>query len=186
MTERSERTGFKVSARELMARASALDSVKAETVAPEIRSGISILFRDALKRGVPAETQAEIQQNLDSGILIDRFVAEWGYDVSHENAKDFHAWLVSNEKLLQVYCPDGVRYRGTYAIASGDRRLTGRYRTLWGFATFNDMQSLAEVLGDETSALRRLIDEFNAYRDRSAGAPEVEWIMLPAAGALRF
>jgi hypothetical protein len=174
------------SARALIARASELEAPTIEPVQPEIRSGISFLFRDPLKRGVPAETQAEIQENLDKGALIDRFVAEWGYDVPFEKAKEFHAWLVPNEKLFVRYCPEGVHYRGTYAIVSGDRRLTGRYRTIWGFASFSDMQLLAESLGDEASALRRLFDEFNAYRDRGSTAPEVEWIMVPAAGALRF
>jgi hypothetical protein len=45
---------------------------------------------------------------------------------------------------------------------------------------------LAQALGDEANELRRLLDEFNAFRDRSSTAPEVEWFMLPAAGALRF
>jgi hypothetical protein len=191
MTERSPdrpsaKSSARTSARDLVARATSLDGVTAEPAELEIRSGIGIIIRDPMKRGVPAETQAEIQASLDNGIIIDRFIAEWGFDVSHEKAKDFHAWLVVNEKQIKLYCPAGVHYRGTYAVAAGDRQKTGRYRTIWGFASFSDMQLLAEQLGDETSALRRVIDEFNLYRDRSSHAAEVEWIMVPAAGALRL
>jgi hypothetical protein len=169
-----------------MSRRRRLEPVDVEQAQLEIRSGIGILFRDALKRGVPAEVQEEIATNLEKGILIDRFVAEWGFDVAYEKAKEFHSWLVANERPLSDACPQGVHYRGTYAIASGDRRLTGRYRTVWSFETFNGMQDLAEALGNDASALRRLLDEFNSFRDRGSTAPEVEWLMLPAAGALRF
>lgn len=182
----TERKPGATSAREIMARRTRLDVADVEQVQPEIRSGISILFRDALKRGVPAETQEEIAANLKNNVLIDRFITEWGFDVPYAKAKEFHAWLVANERLLAFHCPENVRYRGTYAIASGDRRETGRYRTIWSFATFDGMQNLAEQLGDEQSALRRLMNEFNDFRDRESKAPEVEWIMLPAAGALRF
>ena len=182
----TERKPGAIDARAIMSRRTSLEAVDVEQVQPEIRSGINFLFRDALKRGVPAEVQAEISANLEKGTLIDRFITEWGFDVPFEKAKEFHAWLVPNEKLLDFYCPANVRYRGTYAVASGDRRLTGRYRTVWSFASFDGMQNLAEQLANEQSALRRLMDEFNSFRDHSSGAPEVEWIMLPAAGALRF
>jgi hypothetical protein len=174
------------SARALVSGRNRLDTPDIAPAQLEIRSGIAILFRDALKRGVPAETQEQIAANLKENILIGSFVAEWGFDVPYKKAKEFHAWLVANERPISDACPEYVYYRGTYAIASGDRRLTGRYRTVWSFDTFNGMQDLAQALGDEANELRRLLDEFNAFRDRSSTAPEVEWFMLPAAGALRF
>jgi hypothetical protein len=57
---------------------------------------------------------------------------------------------------------------------------------VWSFDTFSGMQDLAYALGDEATTLRRLFDEFNAFRDRSSTAAEVEWLMVPAAGALRL
>lgn len=168
---------------------SGLDALEPATAQPlemEVRSGIDFLFRDPLKRGVPAETQEEIGQNVKEGVLLDRFVSEWGFDVAYEHAEEFHAWLAANEKYLARYCPPTARYRGTYAVMSGEKRHAGRYRTIWSFNSFNGMQDFAEEVGDETSALRRLLDQFNAFRSRGESAAESEWMMIPAAGSHRF
>jgi hypothetical protein len=174
------------SARALLSTRNRLDAPDVAPAQLEIRSGIGILFRDAMKRGVPAEAQEEIFTNLANHVLVGSFISEWGFDVPYEKAREFHAWLAANERPISHACPPGVKYRGTYAIASGDRRLTGRYRTVWSFDAFGGMQDLAYALGDEATALRRLFDEFNAFRDRSSTAAEVEWLMVPAAGALRL
>jgi hypothetical protein len=164
----------------------ALEPPSVEPIKPEIRSGGTFLFRDPLKRGVPAGEQQAILRARDEGALIASFVIEWGYDVPAERAREFRRWLLDNESELRNNQPEDVAYKGTYAVFSSSEKNTGNYRTIWAFNSLRAMQDFGAYIVDEDTTFSRLVRELNEFRDRERGAGYSQQVYQPAAGAHRM
>ena len=164
----------------------ALDPASVDPVVAEVRSGVEFLFRDARKRGVPADQQAVIDDAIGAGTLLAPFVVEWGFDVPYDRADQFRRWLLDNESRIARSSPAGVSYRGTYALSVGSNREAGQYRTIWTFESFNALQNLGGEVGDPTSDFTSLLREFGSFRDRERGAPQTTQFFVPAAGSHRI
>jgi hypothetical protein len=170
----------------LVRNAGALEPPRVDPVEPEIRSGATFLFRDPLKRGVPAEDQACVRQGIEKGGLISTILIAWGYDVPDDKAKRFRRWLLDNEAAIVDSQPEGVRYKGTYAVFSSTDRHSGRYRTIWAYDSFAALQDLGERLADEGSRFAQLLDQLNSFRDREKGAGYSQEVLQPAAAIQRI
>ena len=162
-----------------------LDPPSADHMEPVVRTGQTFPFRDPLKRGVPPDHQQALQAGITDGWLIGTFVVEWGYDVADDKASRFRRWLLDNEKEIYNCQPDGVLYKGTYAVFSSSEKGMGEYRTVWVFASLQGMQNFGAELSNDTSTFARLIKELNSFRDRDRGAGRSQQIYLAAAGAHR-
>ena len=163
-----------------------LDPAEVSPVVAETRSGVEFLFRDALKRGVPSDQQELIEESIKSGALLGPFVIEWGFDVPYERGEQFRRWLLDNEPRISRNSPEGVTYRGTYAVSVGTNREAGQYRTLWSFASFNAIQNLSGEASDGASDFGVLLQELASFRDRAREAPQTVQFLVPAAGAHRL
>jgi hypothetical protein len=170
----------------LVRNAGALEPPRVDPVDPEIRSGATFLFRDPLKRGVPAEDQELLKSGIEKGGLIGTIVIEWGYDVPNEKGKRFRRWLLDNEADIVAAQPEGVRYKGTYAVFSSTERESGQYRTIWAYDSFAALQDLGERLADEGSRFAQLVEQLNSFRDRERGAAYSQQVLQPAAAVHRL
>lgn len=155
-----------------------------DAVEVHVRSDMSFIFRDPLKRGVSSEVQDAIGAAVKHGWMLGTFVVEWGYDVKDGMIGQFHAWLQNHEQHIVDSQPDGVSYRGTYGVFSTTEKRTGRYRTLWTFASFAGMQELGHRLADKDAPFTQLIADLMGFMDRRPGAGTSQQIYQPAQGAL--
>jgi hypothetical protein len=121
-----------------------------------------------------------------AGMFIAPLVVEWGYDVEYDRARQFQRWLQDNEPALANSTPAGVSYRGTYAVFAESDLSLGSYRTVWGFDSFDAMQSMHVDCSQPGSQLGRLVDELNSFRDRRIGAGRSQQFYQPAAQSLRI
>ena len=155
-----------------------------DPVEVHVRSDASFIFRDPLKRGVSTEVQDAIAGAVKDGWMLGTFVVEWGYDVKDGMIAQFHAWLQSHEQHIVDSQPDDVSYRGTYGVFSTTEKKTGRYRTVWTFASFAGMQEFGHKLSDKTAPFTQLVIDLMGYWDRRLGAGTSQQIYQPAQGAL--
>ena len=132
-------------------------------IEPEVRSGGFFPFCDLLKHGEGADATV----SCDS-VLLGALVIEWGYDVPFNKHEDFKDWLIENEAKIVKCQPDGVRYRGTYAVSATSEKHSGLYRTIWSFGTLHALETFSDAT--HTLEFARLVDELNAFRDRERGA----------------
>jgi hypothetical protein len=148
-----------------------------------LRSGVSFVLRDPMRRGVPSARQDVIKRGLEKGWLLGAFVSEWGYDVRRELIPQFHRWLEVNEGSIVGTQPEGVSYRGTYAVFSTSEKGSGSYRTVWTFSSFAGMQDFGYFLADETRPFARVVTELVRFIDRDRHAGTSQQIYQPAQGS---
>jgi hypothetical protein len=149
---------------------------------PEVRSGGFFPFCDLLKHG---EGRQEIENLLDQSVLLGSLVIEWGYDVPFNKHDEFRKWLIANEQKLDQVTPDGVTYRGTYAVSSTSEKGSGLYRTIWAFRTLSGLQAFNDEM-HSGSDFARLIHDLSGYRDRERGAAASQQIYQPVRCADRL
>lgn len=157
---------------------------RVDSVEVHVRSDAQFLFRDPLKRGTRSEVQDAIAAAVKDGWMLGTFVLEWGYDVKDGMIGQFHAWLQSHEKHIVDSQPDGAFYRGTYGVFSTSEKRSGRYRTVWTFASFAGMQEFGSRLADKDAPFTQLITDLMGFMDRRPGAGTSQQIYQPAQGAL--
>jgi hypothetical protein len=112
-------------------------------------------------------------------------VVEVGYEVEDKLAAQFHRWLQDNEDELSRTTPQGVRYRGTYAVVAQSNLGNGSYRTVWSF----DAIATAGAIDAAVAAGGRFADllkELYSFRDRRIGASRSHQWYQPAAGTRRL
>jgi hypothetical protein len=155
-----------------------------DRVEVRVRSDAQFLFRDPLKRGVSSEVQDAIGGAVKDGWMLGTFVVEWGFDVKDGMIAQFHAWLQNHEQHIVDSQPEGVSYRGTYGVFSTTEKRTGRYRTIWTFASFAGMQEFGHRLADKDAPFTQLMADLVGFWDRRPGAGTSQQIYPPAQGAL--
>ncbi|WP_028350334.1 hypothetical protein [Bradyrhizobium murdochi] len=150
-------------------------------IEPEVRSGGFFPFCDLLKHG----EGADLSQLVADSTLLGALVIEWGYEVPFDKHEEFKAWLIRNEADIVKYQPDGVRYRGTYAVSATSEKHSGLYRTIWSFNTLLALDTFSDAMHSK-SDFARLVDELNAFRDRDRGADSSQQMYQPVRCAHRF
>lgn len=151
-------------------------------IEPEVRSGGFFPFCDLLKHG---EGKQEIESLLNDSVLLGALVIEWGYDVPFNKHDEFRKWLIANEQKLDQVTPEGVTYRGTYAVSSTSEKGSGLYRTIWAFRTLAALQTFNDAMHAGTD-FARLIHDLSSYRDRERGAANSQQIYQPVRCADRL
>ncbi|MET0219220.1 MAG: hypothetical protein ABW213_01035 [Tardiphaga sp.] len=151
-------------------------------IEPEVRSGGFFPFCDLIKHG---EGQKEIIALLDDSVLLGALVIEWGYDVPFKKHDDFKTWLIANERQLSEVAPDGVSYRGTYAVSATSEKGSGLYRTIWAFRTLAALSVFSEEM-HSGSDFARLVHDLSDYRDRERGAANSQQMYQPVRCAERL
>lgn len=153
------------------------------SIEPEVRSGGFFPFCDLIKHG---EGQQEIEHLLDNSVLLGSLVIEWGYDVPYHKHNDFMKWLIANERNLSDVTPDGITYRGTYAVSATSEKGSGLYRTIWAFRTLRALEIFNNEMHRGGSDFARLIRDLCDYRDRDRGAANSQQIYQPVRCAERL
>src|SRR5579862_5660167 len=85
-----------------------IEPPSADVIEPEVRTGTQYAFMGA----AAPDNQARVKR----GELIGPIVSEWGFDVEFERADAFRKWLSTFEAEIAKACPQGVHYKGTYAV----------------------------------------------------------------------
>jgi hypothetical protein len=159
----TNRTSALDAATMLLNGASPIPSPVVEPLRSEVRSGERFLIGNS-------EAAANFIGNL---------VVEWGYEVHPDHVSRFRQFLIDHELTLHQECPDGVFYKGTYAVWTQSNMLLGGYRTVWAFNELADMAKLSvEAAGDKVFG--RLLKQLTAFRDASIGASRSQQMYQPA------
>jgi hypothetical protein len=152
------------------------------SIEPEVRSGGIFPFCDLLKHG---EGKGDVEQLLEDSVLLGALVIEWGYDVPFARHDEFKAWLIANEAKIAEQVPDGVTYRGTYAVSATSEKHSGLYRTIWGFTTLAALDTFSDAM-HTGSVFAGLVNDLNAFRDRDRGAEHSQQMYQPVRCAIRY
>ncbi|WP_428486451.1 hypothetical protein [Rhodopila sp.] len=150
----------------LLAGSSMIPAPAVERLRSEVRSGENFLL-----------TSPTAAAN-----FIGNFVVEWGFEVKPAQVPEFHEFLIDNEMTLHQESPDGVSYKGTYAVWAQSAMQLGSYRTIWAFDELADMAKLAHAMANDTE-FARLLKRLTAFRDTTIGASRSQQMYQPAASA---
>lgn len=150
-------------------------------IEPEVRSGGYFPFCDLLKHG----EGADLSQLVEYSNLLGALVIEWGYDVPFDKHDEFKKWLIDNEAYIVAEVPDGVRYRGTYAVSATSEKHSGLYRTIWSFSTLLALDGFSDSMHGG-SKFAQLVDKLSSFRDRDRGADSSQQMYQPVRCAHRF
>lgn len=160
----------------------AIDPPAVEPLRSVIRSGEAFLFSGQAPGMLgPGPVPPACQHPMEHlGCLL----CEWGFSVMPEHAAQFHRWLEVNEAELSQVAPQGVRYRGTYAVVAQSDLSLGDYRSIWVF----DSVAAAVTMDQACAAggrFAQLLAELNSFRDRRIGATRSQQMYQPAAHTRR-
>ncbi|MGE0223212.1 MAG: hypothetical protein AB7F35_14320 [Acetobacteraceae bacterium] len=146
-----------------------------DEVVSVIRSGDQFLLSPT-----PGSPQSGTTHGLPD-FFVGAVVIEWGYEVEPQSAAQFRRWLQDNEATLASQVPEGISYRGTYAVFAQSDLSLGAYRTVWAFASLDALQKMDMACGDDSSVFGRLVKELASFRDQRIGASRSQQIYQPAA-----
>lgn len=179
------RTGLSVPFASYMAAREEAPAPSAEPVPFQVRTGLSVPFN-------PYMLGAHAEELLKRRVMISPVVVAWRYRVS--SPADFTGWLATREILLSEsrMAGDaevkGVRYGGTYSLASNDGSAGAEFKTLWGYTSEAAMRSMHRLCSDDsvtaTLVQLELIDFVNGLKRFIAEAGEAhfsEEVMISAA-----
>ncbi len=168
---------------------------------------------EALARGKPLDTPrvAPLVSVVRSGeqfliigtgdappVTLGALVMEWGYEVAPARRALFQTFLATFETELQAGCPDGVVYRGTYAVFQQSERSLGSFRTIWSFSRLVDLQAMTDAVAAATmpadlSEAAMAAEDWNwgqlvkvlmDFRDTDYAAGRSQVMLQPAAATL--
>lgn len=152
---------------------------------PEIRSGDKFVLDGGDANATAALSQSTAQEMIDDNVLIGMIIREIGYNIEKGKETAFTGWLLDNEQAMADAAPNGVSYRGTFAVLSASEKRTGDYRTVWAFDSMSSTQNLSAELANAGSEFGRLYRAFLAFRNADSEAESrQEWI--PAICAQRI
>lgn len=147
-----------------------------------IRSGENFLFGGQAPGVIAAAGAAAPGQAVCN--FVGPLVIEWGYAVADDRAAQFRRWLELHESQLSQAAPEGVQYRGTYAVVAQSDLSLGDYRTVWVFASIGATAAMDTACGNG-GRFAQLVAELNSFRDRRIGAARSQQIYQPAAHTQR-
>lgn len=116
---------------EAMLRGGRLDPPRVDPLVSVVRSGEQFLIIGSGQ--VPA-------------VGLGSVVVEWGYEVPAARRALFQEFLANFEGQLDAGVPEGVTYRGTYAVFQQSERSLGSFRTIWSFNALVDLQTLTDAV----------------------------------------
>jgi hypothetical protein len=168
--------------KELIRRVGHLDAPSVGLLRPEIRSGDKFLLRDPFKgKAGSGAAGKKAEKRLQKG-AVGAIVMEWGYDVPAADVPAFMSFLAANEETLLATQPNGVRYKGTYAVFSSTEKSAGQFRTVWAYKEFGDLDTLSDEYED-MSLFATLVRQLRGFADNSPGAGRSQQIYLLAASS---
>ncbi|HEX7073845.1 MAG TPA: hypothetical protein VF226_07370 [Hyphomicrobiaceae bacterium] len=181
------RTGLSVPFASFMKSQPSTDHPVAEPVNFQVRTGLSVPFN-------PYMLGAHAEELLKKRVMISPVVVSWRYSVT--SPEDFTDWLTTREILLSesrmAGDPEikGVRYGGTYRIASENDEANARFKTIWGYTSEAAMHTMHRLCSDEsvsaTLVQLELIDFVKGLKRFIAEAGDEhfsEEVMISAAAA---
>lgn len=141
------RTGLSVPFAHYMAGRQQADRPAAQPIDFQVRTGLSVPFN-------PYMLGSHGEELLKKRIMISPVVVAWNYRVA--NPEEFTGWLATREILLSEsrMAGDvelkGVRYGGTYRIASQDEEDGGTFKTIWGYTSEAAMHGMYRLCSDDS------------------------------------
>lgn len=179
------RTGLSVQFAPYMAAGGRAEKPAADPVNLQVRTGLSVPFN-------PYMLGAHAEELLKKRIMISPVVVAWSYRVA--SAEDFAGWLATREVLLSESRMSGdnelkgVRYGGTYRLASDACADGAAFKTIWGYTTEMAMATMHRLCSDDSASATivqlELIDFVKGLRKFIAEAGEAhfaEEVMISAA-----
>jgi hypothetical protein len=144
-----------------------IETPRVEPLEPVIRSGDQFVIH--VPTDDPQSGPLILDGLLPRGRYIGAFVIEWGYEISEpRSTTEFERWLIDFEAELELCAPDGVTYRGTYAVIASTTRREGRYTTLWGYQDLQALNRFANEMQVRGSRFGQLIRDLQAFMARDA------------------
>lgn len=141
------RTGLSVPFADFMKGRTSTDEPAAEPVDFQVRTGLSVPFN-------PYMLGAHAEELLKKRIMISPVVVAWGYRVT--SPEDFTGWLATREILLSESRMSGdaelkgVRYGGTYRVASEHDDAGSSFKTIWGYTCEAAMHTMHRLCSDDS------------------------------------
>lgn len=142
------RTGLSVPFASYMAAREDAPAPSAEPVEFQVRTGLSVPFN-------PYMLGAHAEELLKKRIMISPVVVAWRYRVT--SPEDFTGWLATREILLSEgrMAGDselkGVRYGGTYRLASTGNAQGSAFKTIWGYTSEAAMHSMQRLCSEDSA-----------------------------------
>ncbi|HXF53725.1 MAG TPA: hypothetical protein VNK52_06330 [Hyphomicrobiaceae bacterium] len=181
------RTAASVPFADYMAKHARAAEPSAEPVGMQVRTAATVPFN-------PYMLSAYAEDLLKRRVMISPVLVVWRYRIA--NDEKFASWLATQEILLSESRISGdgelkgVRYGGTYRIASGTAGQGSRFKTVWGYmseAAMNAMHRLcSEGSATATIVQLELIEFVKGIRSFIAQAGEKhfaqEVLIAAAAG----
>lgn len=140
------RTGLSVPFADYMTNR-ATDRPTAEPINFQVRTGLSVPFN-------PYMLGAHAEELLKKRIMISPVVVAWRYRVA--SPTEFTGWLATREILLSEGRMSGdeelkgVRYGGTYRVASDDNTNGAAFKTIWGYTSESAMHMMHRLCSDDS------------------------------------
>ncbi len=99
------------------------------------------------------------------------------FNIKEGKLKEFQAWAVKNEDLMQKHAPKGWTYRGTYGYVLG----FGRYgaATMWECSKYGDFDAFRE---HRDATWERLGEDFDDFAIAGVG----ESVLLREIGDVKI
>lgn len=144
-----------------------------------IRSGDQFLLSGQIEHSLTPQPP-----DAPSAIFIGALVVEWGYEVDYAQGDQYARWLADNERELADLVPEGVAYRGTYAVLTQTNLELGSYRTVWAYASLAALQAMDVGLAGG-GRFAELLQEMTSFRDRRIGASRSAQFYQPAGQTRR-
>ncbi len=119
----------------------------AEPINFQVRTGLSVPFN-------PYMLGAHAEELLKKRVMLSPVVVSWRYRVADPEA--FTSWLALREILLSEGRMSGdtelkgVRYGGTYRLASGDDSPSVVFKTIWGYTSEAAMHAMNRLCSDDS------------------------------------
>lgn len=99
-----------------------------------------------------------------------RLIYEIGFTVKLGKEEAYQRWLAENEAKVAAAQPPGGKYLGTFAVIFTSEKQSGFYRSFAELDSYAAIDSYAEQMKDEQSALGRLGREESEFIDYDPNA----------------
>jgi len=173
----------------LLADASRLEPPTVNPVVPVIRSGDQMLFRQPGQDFLSVEQRERLWHRQDPGesadgarppkysaektVILGDIVVEFGFDsIDERYLQSFLDFFEDQLASKAIDVPNGIRYRGTYAVYSSSEKTSGKYRTMWSFKgkkALDRMTAETESIPEEDDRGAMGVTEFGAFVRRLRG-----------------
>ena len=87
------------------------------------------------------------------------------FDLKQGKTREFQQWLSGNEEKLAAECPQGVSYKGTYALVRSSEKNAGSFMQVFEYDSYGAMDAFSQAMKDG-GTFANLMDELTEFTDQ--------------------